>query len=145
MARWLGVVVGTIAALALVTTVAAEDGSQGWLHPIVGNGTGRVIVSPTAQEHGEFYAQGEIEVDGVPANSTMYVTRALFSDATCSTITRPWAPVAPGSFTTSNGGSGTMHFVRDTSNVSGTTFHTEFRVSGNGTTLQSDCLGVYVK
>jgi hypothetical protein len=145
MARFLGLMVGAAAALALAIPAAAEQGTQGWLLPLSGQGTGRVIISPTAQEHGEFYAQGEVEVEGVPADTTMTVMRALFADGSCSTITKSWAPVAPGSFTTSAGGAGHMHFVRDTANLSGTTFYVEFQVSGGGTVLQTDCIAVYVK
>jgi len=84
-------------------------------------------------------------VEGAPANTTMTVTRALFTDDTCTTIAKLWAPVAPGSFTTSAYASGDMHFVRDTPNLSGTTFYVEFRVTGGGTLLQSDCIAVCVK
>lgn len=75
----------------------------------------------------------------------MTVMRALFSDGTCGTVTKPFAPVPPGSLTTDASGSGSMHFVRDTPNLSGTTFYTEFQVSGGSTLLQSDCIAVYVK
>lgn len=145
MTKILGLMVGAAAVFALAVPAAAEQGTQGWLLPLSGQGTGRVIISPTAQEHGEFYAQGEVEVEGVPADTTMLVTRAIFSDGSCSTITRSWAPVAPGSFTTSGGGAGHMHFVRDTPNLSGTTFYVELQVSGGGTVLQSDCIAVYIK
>ena len=145
MARLLALVIGTTAALAFVTSASAEQGSQAWLQPVTGEGTGRVILSPTAQEHGELYVQGQVEVEGVSPNATMSVMRALFSDGTCTTITKPWASVAPGSFTTSAGGAGTMHFIRDTSNLSGTTLYTEFRVSGGGDLLQTNCFSVFIK
>ena len=145
MARVLTLVAGALIALALAASALAEKGTQSWLKAVTGTGTGRVLISPTSQEHGEFYAQGEVEVEGVPPETTMTVMRAIFTDATCNTIVLPWAPVAPGSFTTSSGGSGNMHFVRDTPNPSGSTFYVELRVAGGGTLLQSDCIAVFVK
>lgn len=133
------------ALLVLAPPAMAEQGSQGTLAALAGGGSGRVLIAPTAQEHGEFYAQGEIEIEGATPVTAMVVTRALFSDGTCGTITKAWAPVPPGNLTTDAGGSGSMHFVRDTPNLSGTTFYTEFRVAGGSTLLQSDCIAVYVK
>src|SRR5438874_8308025 len=100
MARVLTLVAGALIALALAASALAEKGTQSWLKAVTGTGTGRVLISPTSQEHGEFYAQGEVEVEGVPPETTMTVMRAIFTDATCNTIVLPWAPVAPGSFTT---------------------------------------------
>jgi hypothetical protein len=145
MKTLIALTVSAVIALVLAVPSSAEDGTQSWLNPVTGSGKGRVLIAPTAQEHGEFYAQGEVEVEGVPANTTMAVTRALFSDGSCSTMTKPWAPVAPGLFTTGASGSGNMHFVRDTPNPSGSTFYVEIRVSGGGTLLLSDCIAVFVK
>lgn len=145
MKRPIALLVAGAAAALLAWPALAEDGSQSWLTAVRGSGKGRVIVAPTAQEHGEFYAQGQVEVEGTSSDTVMTVTRALFSDGSCSTVTKPWAPVSPGSFTTDESGAGQMHFVRDTPNVSGTTFFTMFRVGGGGTLLQSDCIAVYVK
>jgi hypothetical protein len=144
MRRVIALTLGVATALILAMPASAEEGTQSWLTPISGEGMGRVIVSPTAQDV-DFYAQGQVEIEGAPANTTMSVTRALFSDPTCSTMTRPWAPVAPGSFTTNAAGAGHMHFVRDTANPSGSTFYTMLQVSGGGTVLQSGCIAVYVK
>lgn len=139
------IVAAVAALLVLALPAVAEQGSQGTLTALAGGGSGRVLIAPTAQEHGEFYAQGEVEIEGATPAVAMAVTRALFSDATCGTITKGWAPVPPGSLTTDASGSGSMHFVRDTPLLSGTTFYTEFRVSGGSTLLQSDCIAVYVK
>ncbi len=133
------------AVLVLALPAVAEQGSQGTLTALAGAGSGRVLIAPTAQEHGEFYAQGEVEIEGAPPATAMAVTRALFTDATCGTVSKPWALVPPGSLTTDASGSGSMHFIRDTPNLSGTTFYTEFRVAGGSTLLQSDCIAVYVK
>ena len=131
-----------IAAVVSVMPVEASEGTQGELHAVAGQGQGRVLVAPTAQEHGEFYAQGEVEVEGSPADTQMIVTRALYTPG-CASITVPWGPVT--TLQTSNGGGGAAHFVRDTPLVSGTTFYVIFRVTGGGTVLESDCITVPVK
>ncbi len=131
-----------IAALMTVTPVQASEGTQGWLHAVAGQGQGRVLVAPTALEHGEFYAQGEVEVEGAPADTQMIVTRALYTPG-CASITVPWGPVT--TLQTSSGGAGAGHFVRDAPLVSGSTFYVIFRVSGGGTVLESDCITVLVK
>jgi hypothetical protein len=131
-----------IAALISVVPAQASEGTQSWLHAVAGQGQGRVLVAPTAQEHGEFYAQGEVEVEGAPADTEMIVTRALFTPG-CASMTAPFAPVT--TLQTSPGGAGAGHFVRDTPLVSGSTFYVVFRVSGGGTVLESDCITVPVK
>ena len=140
-----GIALAIAGALLTVTPALAEEGTQSWLTPVTGSGSGRVIVSPTAQEADGFYAQGEVEIEAAPASTTMAVTRALYSDGSCSTMSKPWTPVSPGSLTTDADGAGSMHFVRDTPNPIGSTFYTIFRVAGGGTLLQSDCIAVYVK
>jgi hypothetical protein len=131
-----------IAALMTVTPVQASEGTQGWLHAVAGQGQGRVLVAPTAQEHGEFYAQGEVEVHGAPADTEMIVTRALYTPG-CTIMTAAFALVT--TLQTSPGGAGAGHFVRDTPLVSGSTFYVIFMVSGGGTMLESDCITVLVK
>jgi hypothetical protein len=131
-----------IAALMSVTPVQAAEGTQSWLHASAGEGQGRVLVASTPQEHGEFYAQGEVEVEGAPADTQMIVTRALYTPG-CGRITVPWGPVT--TLQTSAGGAGAAHFVRDTPLLSGTTFYVIFRVTGGGTVLESDCMTVLVK
>jgi hypothetical protein len=131
-----------IAALVSVVPAQASEGTQGGLHAVAGQGQGRVLVAPTAQEHGEFYAQGEVEVQGAPADTQMIVTRALYTPG-CASLTVPWGPVT--TLQTSQGGAGAAHFVRDTPLLSGTTFYVIFRVSGGGTVLESDCITVPVK
>jgi hypothetical protein len=135
-------VIAAIAALISVTPAEAAQGTQGWLQATAGQGQGRVLVASTPQEHGEFYAQGEVEIEGAPANTQMIVTRALYTPG-CASITAPWAPVT--TLQTSDGGAGAAHFVRDTPLVSGTTFYVIFRVTGGGTVLESECIAVLVK
>jgi hypothetical protein len=137
-----GLAIAAIAALVSVTPAFAAEGTQSWLSATAGQGQGRVLVAATPQEHGEFYAQGEVEVHGAPADTTMVVTRALFTPG-CAGMTALWAPVT--TLQTSPGGAGAAHFVRDTPLVSGTTFYVIFRVSGGGTVLESDCIAVLVK
>ena len=138
----IGLAIAAIAAVISVTPAYAAEGTQSWLHATAGQGQGRVLVASTPQEHGEFYAQGEIEVEGAPADTQMIVTRALYTPG-CASITAPWGPVT--TLQTSDGGAGAAHFVRDTPLLSGTTFYVIFRVSGGGTVLESDCIAVLVK
>jgi hypothetical protein len=135
-------IVGALLALA-VMPVHGEEGTQSSLTAVAGAGKGRAIVSPTAKESDGLYAQVEIEIEGAPSNTTMSVTRALFTDGTCSIVTKPWAQV--GSFITGADGAGDVHFVRDTTNPVGSTFYTMFRIIGGGAVLQSDCITVFVK
>jgi hypothetical protein len=138
----IGFVVAVVVASLGVTPVSADRGTDSWLHSTAGQGQGRVLVAPTAQEHGEFYAQGEVEVERAPADTEMTVARALYTPG-CGSITAPWATVT--TLHTSPGGAGAAHFVRDTPLLSGTTFYVIFRVSGGGTVLESDCIAVVVK
>ena len=131
-----------VAALMSVVPAQASEGTHSWLHATAGEGTGRVVIAPTAQENGEFYAQVELEVEGAPANTDMAVSRALYTPG-CASITAQWA--ALGTLQTSNGGAGAVHLVRDTPNKSGSAFYVVFRVSGGGTVLESDCIAVLVK
>jgi hypothetical protein len=140
----IGLAIAAIAAVISVTPAYAAEGTQSWLHATAGQGQGqgRILVASTAQEHGEFYAQGEVEVEGAPADTQMIVTRALYTPG-CASITVSWGPVT--TLQTSDGGAGAAHFVRDTPLLSGTTFYVIFRVSGGGTVLESDCITVLVK
>lgn len=138
----IGLAIAAIAAVISVMPAYAAEGTQSWLHATAGQGQGRVLVASTRQEQGEFYAQGEVEVEGAPADTQMIVTRALYTPG-CASITVPWGPVT--TLQTSDGGAGAAHFVRDTPQLSGTTFYVIFRVTGGGTVLESDCITVLVK
>lgn len=138
----IGLAIAAIAAVISVMPAYAAEGTQSWLHATAGQGQGRVLVASTAQEQGEFYAQGEVEVEGAPADTQMIVTRALYTPG-CASITVPWGPVT--TLQTSDGGAGAAHFVRDTPLLSGTKFYVIFRVTGGGTVLESDCITVFVK
>lgn len=122
--------------------VQGEEGTQSWLHAVSGQGKGRILIAPTAQEHSEFYAQVEVEIEGAPADTRMGVTRALFTPG-CVSVVQPWTTVA--TLQTSEAGGGSVHFVRDTPQPSGTTFYVIVRVSGGGAVLESDCIAVLVK
>jgi hypothetical protein len=138
----IGFVIAVVVASLSVTPALADQGTHSWLHAAAGQGQGRVLVATTAQEHGEFYAQGEVVVELAPANTEMTVARALYTPG-CGSITAPWATIT--TLQTSDGGAGAAHFVRDTPLLSGTTFYVVFRVSGGGTVLESDCIAVLVK
>ena len=138
----IGLVIAVIGALMSVMPAQAAEGTQSWLHATAGEGKGRVIIASTPQEHGEFYAQGQVEIEGASANTEMTVMRALYTPG-CASLTNSWAPLT--TLHTSNGGAGAAHFVRDTGLLSGTTFYVIIRVSGGGTVLDSDCIAVFVK
>ena len=55
-----------VAALMSVVPAQASEGTHSWLHATAGEGTGRVLIAPTAQESGEFYAQVELDLSSVP-------------------------------------------------------------------------------
>ena len=105
----IGLAIAAIAAVTSVMPAYAAEGTQSWLNATAGQGQGRVLVASTAQEHGEFYAQGEVEVEGAPADTQMIVTRALYTPG-CASITVQWGPVT--TLQTSPGGAGAAHFVR---------------------------------
>ena len=129
-----------------VSTAFAHGATQSELIATTGQGVGRAIVSPTAQDHGTFAAEITVNVHAAAPNTTFSVWRApdLVPDGIC---TGPLLPFGE-SFTTSAGGAGAthFHFERGAPFVSGVQFDVAFRVIGNdGTVLQGDCMTVTVK
>lgn len=129
----------------LVSTSAAraEAGTQSELTAITGTGAGRVVVSPTAAGRGTFVAQVTVNIHNAAPNTMFTVTRAidLIPDGYCTSSA--FAPMA--TLTTSEGGAGAVHFVRESGLVSGTQFDLQLRVIGDGTILESECMTVTVK
>jgi hypothetical protein len=123
----------------------AESGTQSQLTAISGQGTGHVLVSPTAEDKPQFAVEIETNVRDMLPNSTFTVQRRvdLNPDGVCTGTT--WLTNGP--ITTSEGGAGAQHFFveRGAPFVSGVSFDVQFRVTGNGTELRSDCLTVTVK
>jgi hypothetical protein len=110
-------------------------------------GTGHVLVAPTAEDQGTFAVQVEVNIHGATPNTTFAVARAvdLNPDGVC-TEASGWLPL--GDLTTSPGGAGAAHFEvhRGAPFLSGVRFDAVFRaVSSDGTELRSDCLTVTVK
>jgi hypothetical protein len=137
---------GIVIALGAVAAAAqAQLGTQSVLVAVSGQGTGYVLVSPTAQDKPTFAAEVEVNVQGTLPNSTFTVERRLDlnPDGVCTGTT--WVPAGP--ITTSEGGAGALHFFveRGAPFVSGTRFDVQLHVIGNGIELQSDCITVTVK
>jgi hypothetical protein len=137
--------IATLLPAAFVAFAQAEPGLQSELTAISGQGTGHVLVSPTAKERPNFAVQIEVNVREMLPNSTFTVQRApdLNPDGVCTGTM--WLTNGP--LTTSEGGAGAAHFfvTRGAPFVSGVRFDVVFRVIGNGTELRSDCMTVTVK
>jgi hypothetical protein len=138
--------IAVLLAAGFVAFAQAEPGLQSGLTAISGQGTGHVLVSPTAQDRPNFAVQVEVNVRDMLPNSTFTVQRAvdLNPDGVC-TQASGWLTNGP--ITTSEGGAGAAHFFveRSAPFVSGVRFDVVFRVIGNGTELRSDCMTVTVK
>jgi hypothetical protein len=117
------------------------------LTAVTGQGTGHVLVAPTAEDQGSFAVQVEVNIHGATPNTTFAVARAvdLNPNGVC-TEASGWLPL--GDLTTSPGGAGAAHFEvhRGAPFLSGVRFDAIFRAVGSdGTELRSDCLTVTVK
>jgi hypothetical protein len=124
----------------------AEGVAQSELIATAGQGVGRAIVSPTAQDQGTFAAEITVNIHNAAPNTTFAVWRApdFTPDGNC---TGPLLPFGE-SFTTSAGGAGAthFHFERGAPLVSGVKFDVAFRVIGSdGSVLQGDCMQVTIK
>ena len=124
----------------------AGGAAQSELVATTGQGAGRVIVAPTAQDHGTFAAEITVNIHDAAPNTTFSVWRTpdLVPDGIC---TGPLLPFGE-SFTTSAGGAGAthFHFERGAPFVSGVQFDVAFRAIGSdGSVLQGDCMTVTVK
>jgi hypothetical protein len=115
------------------------------LNAVNGQGSGNVIVTLTGRDKPNLHAELEFNVRDMPPNSTFAVQRKFDPnpDGQCTGI--EW--VTLGSITTSEGGAGAAHFATDRRApfVSGFRFDIQYRVVGNGTELQSECLTLTVK
>jgi hypothetical protein len=129
-----------------VSSAFAEGVAQSELIATTGQGAGRAIVAPTAQDQGTFAAEITVNIHAAAPNTTFSVWRTpdLVADGNC---TGPLLPFGQ-SFTTSAGGAGETHFLfeRSAPFVSGVKFDVAFRVIGSdGSVLQGDCMQVTVK
>ena len=135
------------ATLSTVCVIAAhaEPGLQSDLTAISGQGTGHVLVSPTAKDRPTFAVEVEVNVRDMLPNSTFTVERRV--DLTPNGVCTGTTWLTNGPITTSAGGAGAQHFEveRGAPFVSGVRFDVQFHVIGNGTELRSDCMTVTVK
>jgi hypothetical protein len=107
-----------------------------------GQGTGRVIVSPTSAGQGTFDAQVKVNIHNAAPNTTFTVTRAVDSPADGSCTSTDFVTVA--TLTTSAGGAGAVEFER--SGGPTTSFDLFLRVIGDdGTILESGCMVITPK
>jgi hypothetical protein len=133
--------------LLLPASRALADGvAQSELIATTGQGAGRAIVSPTAQDQGTFAAEITVNIHDAAPNTTFSVQRApdLVPDGICTGHYIPFGET----LTTSAGGAGAtnFHFERGAPFVSGIQFDVAFRAIGSdGTVLQGDCMTVTVK
>jgi hypothetical protein len=123
----------------------------------LGTGWGRVNVTPTAEDQGTFHVQGEVQVLGVPPNTTYLVQRAPDLDVADPNCTGPWISFPlpnPGpvvTLTSSPGGAGAAHFELAVGGAftSGTPFNVRFRLindlSAPTSVLETACTTVVVK
>jgi hypothetical protein len=144
--RRLAAIAGAAVLVAALGPVAlAEPGTQSALTAISGQGSGHVLVSPTARDRPTFDVQVEVNVRDMLPSSTFTVQRRvdLVPDGVCTSTT--WLTNGP--ITTSTGGAGAQHFEveRGAPFVTGVSFDVQFRVIGNGAELRSDCFTVTVK
>ncbi len=149
--RFFGFTAALVSAVYLIfgtSAALAEQDSQSELTAIAGEGSGMVIVSSTAENHGTFAAEITINIHNAAPDTVFFVRRApdLNPNGIC---TGSFIPFAGETLTTSAEGSGALHFYfeRGAPFVSGTRFNVVFQVyTADGTTvLQSDCMTVTVK
>jgi len=139
--------VATAIAAVVAGVAQADPGLQSTLTAVTGQGTGHVLVAPTAEDQGTFAVQVTVNIQGATPYTTFAVARAvdLNPDGVC-TMASGWLPL--GDLTSSPGGAGAAHFEvhRGAPFLSGVRFDAVFRAVGNdGTELRSDCLTVTVK
>ena len=148
--------VAGIPALLAVTVVSfaqADPSTHHSLTAIIGQGSGNIAVSPTADNVGlnQFDGQVTVNIHGAAPNTVFTASRnADFNaDGIC---TNPSFLAFSPAFTTSAGGAGAAHYevLRGPPTfprfVEGAKFDVSFRVVGtDGTILTSECFTVTVK
>lgn len=145
----LALLILALSALVYPAPALGAAGTQSTLSAVVGQGTGRVIVSSTAEDQGTFAVQIQVALHAARPGTTFTVDRAfdLAVDGVC-TLASGWLPVPDATLTTSPGGAGATHgeLHRGAPFVSGVRFDVRFRAVGDdGTVLESACMTVTVK
>ena len=141
--RWLVVVpLAAWAAIAAVPAAYADPtGAQSELSAVSGQGTGKVIVSPTSAPEANFVAQVKVIINNAAPHTTFTVTRAAEGPADGVCTSTAFAPVA--TLTTSAGGAGAVEFKRT---GPGLNFDLFLRVTGtDGSVLESGCMVIIGK
>jgi len=121
---------------------ADPSGAQSDLVAVTGQGTGHVIVAPTAANgHGSFDARVIVNIQQTTPETTFTVTRAVdpVPDGVCTGTA--FAPVA--ALQTSAGGAAAVEFER-----TGPLLDFDLLiqvVGGDGTVLQSNCMTIHAK
>jgi len=141
--RWLvAVPLAAWAATAAIPAAYADPtGAQSQLTAVSGQGTGKVIVSPTSAPEATFVAQVKVIINHAAPNTTFTVTRAAEGPADGVCTSTAFAPVA--TLTTSAGGAGAVEFKRT---GPGLNFDLVLRVIGDdGSVLQSECMVIIGK
>jgi hypothetical protein len=144
----------TLTVVGAASVAQAEPGLQSKLTAISGQGTGHVVVSPTAKGQGAvFVAEGAAAIHDALPNTIFIVQRAIDftpSDGVCAIAPAPpagWITLT--TLTTSAGGAGAAHFERvaPPPGPSGFQFDIVFRVisTDGAQVLMSDCMTVTVK
>jgi hypothetical protein len=143
VAGLVGSIVGMIA-LVLFPAAAVADptGAQATL---TGNGSGRVLIAPTAKLHGSFAVQVTVNVHGASPDTTYTVTR--YPDPVADGVCTGQVRRVTGPLTTSRGGASAAHFYLEPPGfMSGTSFDVVWVLEGSdGSSLVSDCVTVTVK
>jgi hypothetical protein len=131
------------AVMAATPAVQADPtGAQSALTAVTGQGTGRVIVSPTSAGQGTFDAQVKVNIHNAAPNTTFTVTRAVDEPADGSCTSTDFVTVA--TLTTSAGGAGAVEFERSGGPTG--SFDLFLRVVGDdGTVLESECMVIIGK
>jgi hypothetical protein len=129
----------------------AEPGTQSDLRDVnTGEKKGRFVIAPNGSDHGTFFAEVTVNIYDLEPNTTYQVWRAI--DFVPDGVYEPMAPGAPwaeiATITTSAGGAGEAHFIRESPLPSGFQFDLLIQVRRNdGATvaLQSEVMTITVK
>lgn len=148
--------VSLIAVLALALSMATSNpalaryGDRSEFTPIVGQGTGHMVIAPQASNDGTFAAEMTIVLRDTAPDTTFAVQRVrdLVPDGICTNTN--FTQYEQETVTTSKHGHGTTHIHYVAPFPSGQTFDVWFRVvgiegPGTGTILRTGCMTITVK
>ena len=150
-ARWVAPLAFALSFLIVPLSAQAAKGTQSDLTAVEGHGSGYVVISATAaggvnQTPPALNAQVEIVIHDASPNTTFTVQRIVATAGSgCNEDLSD--PLVLGTIDTSDGGAGTLHFVRySPGDQRGDQFDIFLQALGSdGTLLQSSCMTVTVK